>query len=81
MVNRILQLTQKYGPKRLEAACARALYFDDYRYGTIKRILQRGLDQHEVPQFPTSDGGTLAFARSQEDFVAAFLSLADGGVS
>lgn len=77
MVQRILRLVEQFGSERVESACARGLYFDDVRYRTLKRILERGLDQHETPQFPTPDGGTLVFARSQEEFVAAFFALAE----
>ena len=79
MVQRILRLEQTYGGDRLEAACGRGLFFDDVRYGTLKRILVRGLDQQPTPQFPTADGGTLVYARSEAEFVAAFFSLAQGG--
>jgi transposase len=81
MVQRILRLATQFGSERLEAACARGLYFDDVRYSTLKRILVRGLEAQETPQFPTADGGTLVFARSQEEFASAFLSLAEGGGS
>lgn len=81
MVQRILRLADAYGPARLEAACGRGLYFDDIRYRTLQRMLQRGLDQGEVPQFPTGDGGTVVFARSPADFVAAFMQLAEGGAA
>ncbi len=40
---RVLQLRDRYGDVALEAACARALHYDDARYATIKRILQEGL--------------------------------------
>ena len=79
MVQRIVRLADRYGRERLEAACARGLYFDDVRYSTLKRILDRGLDRQETPQFPTVDGGTLVYARTQEEFVSAFLALAAGG--
>jgi hypothetical protein len=66
----ILKLAHKYGPRRLEGACARALRYDDVAYGTLKRILERGLDQ-------VADAGTSApprettlplFARPVTDF-------------
>ena len=79
MAQRILRLATRFNAERLEAACARGLYFDDVRYSTLKRILERGLDTQATPQFPTADGGTLVFARSQEEFAQAFLSLAAGG--
>jgi len=48
-VQAILRLAEKYGPRRLEAACRRALSFDDVKYATIKRILDRGLENEPVP--------------------------------
>jgi len=41
----IVRLADKYGPERLEAACRRALFFDNPRYRTVKSILNKGLDQ------------------------------------
>lgn len=79
MVQRILKLATLYSPERLEAACERGLYFDDVHYRTLKRILQRGLEHSATIQLPTPDGGTLAYARSAEEFVTTFLSLAHGG--
>jgi transposase len=40
----LLRLRKKYGSKRLEAACQRALAFDNIQYRTVKRILDKGLD-------------------------------------
>ena len=39
-VGRLLKLRQKYGIERLEAACQRALAFDDPAYRTIQHILK-----------------------------------------
>jgi hypothetical protein len=41
----VIGLANKHGDTRVEAACQRALEFDDPRYRTIKTILARGLDQ------------------------------------
>ena len=46
---RLLKLAGRFSPERLEAACARALRFDDPAYMTIKRILEQGLDREELP--------------------------------
>jgi transposase len=46
---RLLRLGEKYGSERLEAACTRALRFDDPGYMTIKRILKQGLEAEELP--------------------------------
>lgn len=41
----VLRLEKPHGTARLEAACARALAFNDPRYRTVKTILDKGLDQ------------------------------------
>ena len=41
----VIGLGKKYGPARLEAACARALHFDNVKYRAVKSILHQGLDQ------------------------------------
>lgn len=46
---RLLQMGERFGTQRLEAACARALRFDDPAYVTIKRILKEGLDLETPP--------------------------------
>jgi len=45
-VQGICGLEKKYGAKRLEAACQRALDYSNPRYATVKTILEKGLDQH-----------------------------------
>jgi transposase len=40
----VIGLAKKYGPKRLEAACSRALHFEEIRVRTVKSILVQGLD-------------------------------------
>lgn len=42
----VLALAKTYGAQRLEAACGRALAYDNPRYRTVKTILEKGLDQH-----------------------------------
>jgi hypothetical protein len=81
MVQRILRLADRYDAARLEAACERGLYFGDVRYRTLKRILEQGLERSPVPQFPTADGGTLVYARTQAEFATAFVTLARGGAT
>jgi transposase len=53
-VQAILRLTAKYGPRRLEAACGRALAFNETSYHVVQRILARGLDSlaAEAPAVP-----------------------------
>jgi hypothetical protein len=54
---------------RLEAACARALYFEDLRYRRIKDILNAALDREPLPS-PTPVQLALphTFARPTTDF-------------
>ncbi len=51
-VVRILRLREAVGLPRLEAACARALRYDDLTYATIKRILDQGLETEAYPVSP-----------------------------
>lgn len=44
----VIRLEKSHGAARLEAACERALAFDDPRYRTVKTILAKGLDQTTV---------------------------------
>jgi len=53
VAGRLLELGARFTPQRLEAACARALRFDDPSYTTIKRILAEGLDREPLPQTTT----------------------------
>jgi hypothetical protein len=46
----VLRLAERFGRLRLEAACRRALDFDDLRYRTVKTILERGLDGHPTTE-------------------------------
>lgn len=48
-VQGILRLAERYTSARLEAACTRALAFDNPRYRAVKTILEKGLDQHPNP--------------------------------
>ena len=43
----ILSLAKKVGNERLNNACARALHFQSFYYNTIKKILEKGLDDVE----------------------------------
>jgi len=53
-VVRILRLRETVGDTRLEAACARALRYDDLTYATIKRILAQGLEAEECAPVPAA---------------------------
>jgi transposase len=52
MVQRLLKLRDRFGDRRLEAACTRALQFDDPSYMTVKRILVGG--QEALPAPPSA---------------------------
>lgn len=45
----LLRLAERFGPQRLEAACARALILNAWRYKSVASILQRGLDRQPPP--------------------------------
>ena len=49
-VQAILGREEVEGPTRLEAACARALFFGNPNYRRIKEILNAGLDFHPLPE-------------------------------
>lgn len=46
----VIRLKDKYGSVRLEAACQRALSYNNPRYNTVKTILAKGLEQHPSAQ-------------------------------
>ena len=48
----VIRLSKKYGAPRLEAACRRALHFDNVKYRTVKSILHQGLDQAPLREHP-----------------------------
>jgi hypothetical protein len=63
----VLKLQHRFGPSRLEAACRRALAFDELRYHTVKSILSKGLDLEPVVVMELDRGplpATSQFARS-----------------
>ena len=65
---RLLRLGERFGSHRLEAACVRALRFDDLAYMTIKRILEQGLDAEEMP-VPEPIPPALTFVRTAAELV------------
>ena len=75
-VQAILRCEQSVGPQRLEAACARALYFGDGTYRRIKQILNAALDREPLPgqtldPAPRPLGAhPYVFARSSAEFFA-----------
>ena len=46
----IVRFKNKYGKERLEAACRRALFYDNPRYQTVKTILAKELDYIDPPK-------------------------------
>jgi transposase len=73
VVGRLLQLGSRYGTVRLEHACARACYFGEADYVSVKRILQTGLEQHPLPTGAPSGvvARPFAFARQASEFVTS----------
>ncbi len=50
----VLRFGKKYGFKRLEAACKRAVLYECIQYSAVKSILEKGLDQ--APDRPDDSG-------------------------
>jgi transposase len=73
---RLLRLAERYGEARLEAACERAVAFDDPAYMTIKRILTQNLDQSALSPEPQPVPLARAFVRNVVELVGSL-----GGVS
>ncbi len=69
-VQSIIGLIEKYGPERVEAACARALYYGDGRYRRIRGILESGLDRlmPQAEQRPVQRIGSYEYARGAAEF-------------
>lgn len=68
-VQAILGLEESVGPQRLEAACARALYYGDARYRRIKEILNAALDREPLPETPSGlPARSHTFARCGSEF-------------
>ena len=72
-VQAILRLQDAVGPHRLEAACARALFFGDVSYRRIKGILNAALDREPLPTVvpPLAVQQSFAFARPATEFFVA----------
>jgi len=65
---RLLRLSETYGKERLNAACQRALDFEDPAYKTVKGILKNSLDQEESP-IPVQIPPALTFSRKTDELV------------
>jgi transposase len=74
---RLVRLRERYGDERLEAACQRALAFDDPAYLTVKRILRQQLDQHSLLSEAQPLSPARTFVRSARELVGHVL----GGLS
>jgi transposase len=71
-VQAILRLEETVGSERLEAACARALYFGDPSYRRVKAILNAALDREPLPELaPPMLVQRHVFARSGGEFFAS----------
>lgn len=69
---RLVRLAASFSATRLEAACARAVSYDDYSYTTVKRILREGLEQQplpapEVAPTTTAQPAFLLYARTAQE--------------
>jgi transposase len=70
-VQSILRLEETVGAARLEAACARAVYFGDPHYRRIKEILNAALDREPLPDsILLAPARAFVFARSCAEFFA-----------
>ena len=71
----ILRLAEKYGGQRLEAACRRAISFENYTYRSLKGILAQGLDGQPLLEDQTAKT-TLpvqtSYLRGQHEFQPAY---------
>lgn len=68
-VQGLLQLQGRYGRRRLEAACARALDHGAGTYHNVKNILEKGLDQQGLSlpiALPDAYSGASRFSRNSE---------------
>ena len=70
-VQSILRLRRKYSAARLNAACQRALVFDELKYQTIRRILELGKDREPIHTSPPANEPVASqprFARQWQEF-------------
>ena len=65
---RLIRLREQFGAVRLEAACVRALRFDDPMYKTVKRILVQGLEGEELVEMSPAPLAQ-AFVRPAQELV------------
>jgi len=67
-VRRLLKLRNRFSEERLEAACTRALRFDDLSYATVKRILEQNQDEESTDPEPIRASAAI-FVRSAAELV------------
>jgi hypothetical protein len=64
----VIRLSDQYGRRRLEAACARAVSFGAPQYRAVKQILSLGLDQQrdliEIVELEAPYRGSGRFSRA-----------------
>lgn len=78
-VQGVLRLGEQHTRARLERACTRALHYGDPSYRCVKKILEAGLDQEELPVLlPPSRQPVYQHSRSAEEF---FGELAASGLT
>lgn len=66
---RLLKLRDKYGDQRLEAACAKALQYDEPVYATVKRILSGGLEAEKPADEPATTRPARIFVRTASELL------------
>jgi hypothetical protein len=70
-VYRLLGLVRRYGPARVDAACAKALEVEVVDVTRIARMLERALEASPAPEAAPAAGAAvidLRFARPKDDF-------------
>lgn len=75
-VRRLLRLRDRFSDQRLEAACGRALRYDDASYPTVKRILEKNQDGERTDPEPIRAAASI-FVRNAADLVGHLV----GGVT
>ncbi|MFN2503236.1 MAG: IS21 family transposase [Acidimicrobiales bacterium] len=66
----LLGLVKKWGPKRVDAACARALEAEAISVSLIGRMLERATENQQPPSPPGPPAPTGRFARAPEHFAS-----------
>ena len=64
----LLGLVKKWGPERVDAACARALDAEAVNVALIGRMLERGTENTTIPATLPGTVVTGRFARDREHF-------------